>query len=132
MFQVYYKNAVTSSQRFQNAVVAGLGAAAGCVLVFYLIVTFANSYVPILFAAYGYIIGYTVRHCGKSITPRFVALAIGLTVLAILISDLLVFHSLANLVSSQFSGDDNISILWASIYRIAGIYLAYNNARASE
>ncbi len=128
MFQIYNKQAITRKQRFQNALIVGILTAAVCVLVFTGIFHFFRVYFGILFIVMGYAISFMIQRYGKGVQIQFAILSVVLTLLAIFVSDMIIYNGniSALLMILSWSGVD---ALWQIGYRILALITAYQNAR---
>lgn len=127
MLKVFNKPALTRRQRFTKAILSGsLFTLLAIVLNIVLIKVF-HLYFVILYLAIGLGVGYVIQHFGKGVQVQFSILAAGLTAVCIIICDLVAYDF--NLFSLLSSFTDSYNTLFALGYRIAGVYLAYSNAR---
>ena len=88
MLKIYNKNAITRQQRFNNAVVVGVGTSLLCVLASILLINYVDFYPTILFLAIRYGIGYAIQKFGRGVQKHFSYLAAGLAAVTILIIEL--------------------------------------------
>lgn len=127
MLKIYNKSAITRQQRFQNALVIGILVSLASIIVIVGIFKLTHVYLQIVYWLSGYLIGTAICRFGKGVQVQFSILAVVLEVLVIIISDLLIFESIANVlfIYSIASYD----ILFVIGYRALGIITAWQSAR---
>lgn len=91
----------------------------------------------IVLIAVGLGVSYAVREIGKGMTLKFSLLAVGITLVAIILSDIVTTSGILGLASIDayldyfgifFNGGDLLTVLWL-IYRGIALYVAYVYAR---
>jgi cytochrome c biogenesis protein CcdA len=140
MLKVFNSHAISRNQRFTKAIVWGVPIAL-LIGIVYGVVSFISPFeFSIVYIGIGYLIGYVIKNKGRGVHLRFSILAAGLTILAILIGDVLTFFGPAafgslDSVIFAFSStvmlwlSANIGTLISLLFRVAGVYFAYTNAR---
>jgi hypothetical protein len=141
MFKVYNKDALTRNERFQNAVVVGIGATVGLTLVYGFITSLLSLEFSVLYMLMGYVIGLVIQKAGRGVQVRFSVLAaicaffcffigdmISIFGFAVLVSPSMWFDAVRIILSIWLSGLD-ISTLLSLAFRVLGIYFAYVYAR---
>lgn len=127
MLKVYNKDAITRQQRFQNAVLVGVLAAAASIVLMVLIARMTFLHLQILYLASGYAIGTLICRYGRGVQIQFAILAAALAGLVIIICDLLIYGSFAAVLS--LFAENSIDILWTVGYRLAALIIAWQTSR---
>jgi len=127
MLKIFNKPALTRRQRFERAIIVGVAAAVLAIAINAFLIYEVGYILSVAYIAYGFGIGYAIQYFGKGVQVQFSLLAAGLTILVIIVGDLMAFGSFAGIIGvlSQFGSGS----IWEIGYRIAGIVLAYLNAR---
>ncbi|MDI9541023.1 MAG: hypothetical protein QM204_06085 [Bacillota bacterium] len=127
MFKAFNKPALTRRQRFTRAILFGSLATFLITILNIVLIKAFHLYFVILYVAIGWVIGNAIQYFGKGVQIQFSILAAVLTAVCILICDLVAYDfNIAFYLSSFTGGYDTIFELG---YRVAGVYLAYVNAR---
>ena len=138
--QVFNSQLLTNRQRWILALVVGIPFTLLFAIVFGWINQRLSFELEILYIGVGYIIGYVIQKVGRGVEPKFSYLAVILTVLLFLISDAIEFFGVGILLSPSEYGNAisyciqsllslNVSSLLRLLFRAAGAYMAYQNAR---
>ena len=136
MLKVFNTHALTSNQRFNRAILVGLPTALLLAIGYGLILRF----IPIVYIAIGWAIGFVIQKYGRGVQPKFSLLAAGLTIGCILLGDLIAFYGLIifayplTLIQSivpviLYNLQTNPTILLGLLFKAIGVYMAYTNAR---
>ena len=140
MFKVYNKSALTRNERFKNAVVVGVLATIGLTIAYAIVSRVLMLELQILYIGIGYLIGLSIQKAGKGVQPRFSILAACLALLCFIIGDIIAIFGPEIIMSpnswlvvlriyfSMFTELDS-SIVFSLVFRIIGVYCAYNYAR---
>ncbi len=128
MKKLYIKNALSTKDRMQNAIVAGGGAGILCLVICLLLTKVFGFYSPYIYLGVGYVIGLAVQRFGRGVQPKFSILAAGICLCVLLVADLINFGAPENLFSvlTSFGTSSLIEV----VCRGAACYLAYMYARA--
>ncbi|PKM65172.1 MAG: hypothetical protein CVU94_08965 [Firmicutes bacterium HGW-Firmicutes-19] len=140
MLKVFNSHAISRNQRFTKAIIWGVPTALITGIVYGFISHISPFEFSIVYIGIGYLIGYVIKNKGRGVHLRFSMLAAGLTIVAILIGDVLAFFgpeafSSIDYVIFAFSStimlwlSANIGTLIGLLFRVAGVYFAYTNAR---
>lgn len=128
MPELYKKNALSTSERFHNAIVVGVAAALAALAVGLLLFKGFGVYLPYYYIGAGYLIGLMIQKFGKGVQPKFSYLACLLAVAVIAILDLITFWPMSGYFT-LLTGYGTTSLIEVAC-RIGGAYLAYMYARA--
>jgi len=140
MLKVFNSHAISRNQRFTKAILWGVPTALITGIIYGIISSLSPFEFSIVYIGIGYLIGYVIKNKGRGVHLRFSILAAGLTILAILLGDVLTFfgpEAFSSIDSMIFAFSSTV-ILWLSanigtllslLFRIAGVYFAYTNAR---
>jgi hypothetical protein len=140
MLKVFNSHAISRNQRFTQAIIWGVPTALITGIIYGIVSSVSPFEFSIVYIGIGYLIGYVIKIKGRGVHLRFSILAAGLTILAILIGDVLTFfgpEAFVSLDSVIFAFSTTI-MLWLSanigtlislLFRVAGVYFAYTNAR---
>ena len=132
--EIFNMRALTQKQRFNYALVSGLVAAVVLGVVSGFIRQFLNF--SILIWAVGFGVAWTVRKMGRGVQLKFSILGAIYAVIGIWISDVVWMFGLGGILNPGayytvirfFVAEDITSIIWM-LYRLVGIYIAYNYSR---
>lgn len=128
MLKIYNPKAITRNERFQNAVVVGLGVTVAVTVLYVAITRLTHIYIPALLALGGYGIGFAIQKYGRGIQLRFSYLAMGLALVMIIVCDLLTLPGGFKGIIANLSGV-GFDSLWNIGYRALAVILAYRYAR---
>ncbi len=126
MLKIYNRNAITRGQRMNNAILFGTAAAIVCCIILWVVSNIIGVYMPVLFIPAAYLISWLIRRYGRGVQLQFSLLAVGLTALVIIITDLFTFHNLQTILLLFTNGTSG---LWNIGYRAVALILAFQNAR---
>ena len=126
MLKIYNRNAITRGQRMNNAILFGTAAAIVCCIILWVVSNIIGVYMPVLFIPAAYLISWLIRRYGRGVQLQFSLLAVGLTALVIIITDLFTFHDLQTILLLFTNGTSG---LWNIGYRAVALILAFQNAR---
>lgn len=126
MLKLYNSGAVTRQQRFGNAVLVGVLAAAGCIAVMVILGRFLEFYEDLLYVGAGYLIGWLICRYGKGVQIQFALLAVGLTLAVIVISDVIILGPENILPAIQFDP------LFSIGYRVVACIIAWQTSRIAS
>ena len=126
MLKIYNRNAITRGQRMNNAISFGTAAAIVCCIILWVVSNIIGVYMPVLFIPAAYLISWLIRRYGRGVQLQFSLLAVGLTALVIIITDLFTFHNLQTILLLFTNGTSG---LWNIGYRAVALILAFQNAR---
>lgn len=122
MFKIYNSKAISRTERFTNALTAGIVASLICLLASF--IQYKTGFISDYFLlAYGYFIGWAIQYFGKGVHKQFAILAVGLYVVVVIVSDLLWCNFEMEIFMMQLQ---NIVGL---VVRAAGGYLSYRYSR---
>ena len=126
MLKIYNRNAITRGQRMNNAILFGTAAVIVCCIILWVVSNVIGVYMPVLFIPAAYLISWLIRRYGRGVQLQFSLLAVGLTALVIIITDLFTFHNLQTILLLFTNGTSG---LWNIGYRAVALILAFQNAR---
>ena len=78
MKKVYIKNALSTKDRMQNAIVSGGVAGVLCLAICLILFKVFGFYLPYIYLGAGYLIGLAIQKFGKGVQPKFSVLALGI------------------------------------------------------
>ncbi|MDD6466929.1 MAG: hypothetical protein PUF50_01970 [Erysipelotrichaceae bacterium] len=140
MFKIYNKNALTRNERFQNALLVGILVTVAFTVLYGILCSFLVLELQLLYLAFGYGIGMAIQKAGRGVQPRFAILAAVCAFFCFFIGDLLCYFGFGILTNPsmwpiairfliQIWLNVDLSSILSLLFRISGIYLAYQSAR---
>ena len=140
MFKVYNKQAITRQERFNNALVAGIGATAVITVVYGWLSSLLQIEFSVVYLAIGYAIGWIIQKYGRGVQIQFSILAAVLATFCFLFGDMIELFgfqlfmipeawpfALQAVLGRLLAAD--IHSLLSLAFRLGGIYFAYLKAR---
>ncbi len=138
--KIYNKSAITRQERFQNAVIAGVLSTLVCLIGYGFVSSILRIEFSIVYLGIGYFVGEMIRKYGRGVQPQFSILAAVLVSICFIFGDMITIFGFDILFNPLhwFTGiqvvfmqllSTNISSLLSLLFRIGGVYFAYNNAR---
>ena len=128
MKKVYIKNALSTRDRMQNAIVSGGIAGVLCIVICLILFKVFGFYLPYIYLGVGYLIGLAIQKFGRGVQPKFSILAMLIALGVVLVTDMVYFGSPEEWFSVMTSYGTTSLIEVAC--RIGACYLAYMYARA--
>lgn len=137
MLQIFNKRAITKKQRFIRALVIGTVTSISLAIITAFLTNLLRVQVSVIYLAIGYVIALVIKKQGRGVQVSFSLLGGSLTLLAILLTDMLVVTNF-NLIPQLSSAflfvlnrwlSTNINSLIGLGFRIFSVYYAYMNSR---
>lgn len=140
MVKVYNTRAITRQERFQNALIYGIGATVIITLGYGLLSNLMRIEFSIVYLAIGYAIGMIIQKFGRGVQIQFSILAAVLAVFCFMVGDMISLFGFEILINPGiwpyaiqlifmrlFSTNPNAIL--SLLFRLGGVLFAYKNAR---
>ena len=142
MYKLFNTTALTSKQRFTQAIIAGVISSIGIAIVYGLFTSLIRIQSSVLLIGVGYLIALVIEKVGRGVQVKFSILGACCCVLAIVIADIVTYFGIGALFNItgwpvylmsvlRIYLDLSISGLLGLLFRVAAIGVAYQNSRIS-
>lgn len=140
VFKIYNKQALTRNERYQNALIAGIGITIVLTILYGLLCGVLSIRMQILYIGIGYLIGMVIQKAGHGVQLRFSITAAVLALICFFISDIIAyfgFSAFTDLSYLSFAVQLTLQMWFATdmnsliilLMRVVGIAAAYQFAR---
>ncbi|MCF0116325.1 MAG: hypothetical protein HUJ56_13330 [Erysipelotrichaceae bacterium] len=137
--QIFNSDVLVKNQRFIKGLLGGSVAALGCAIIYGIISSLIGIEFSIAFVAIGYLIGEAIKRTGHGVKPEFSILGGVLTFISIFLADMIGMFGFGVFFSGMFFPcvkmyfasllSTNINSLLRLLFRVAGVFEGYVNAR---